>query len=364
MRGQVALALVILTACNGAREGTPTPGSEPTPTPSPTSTATNTSTPSPTSTATITPTGTVTPTPTPSATPPPTQAETPSATPSPLGPLGICLGGDVDDNGDGHPDACQVDMLDVPGGAFVMGDDQGAEMDGRGDSREWIVTLSPYALDLVEVSNQAFVYWLTATEVTESAEGVAYVDEEKSRIAMGEEITIEEGYHDHPVVGVNWYAARDFCEWWGKRLPTEAEWEKAARGGCEVGGDPEACDDPEDERRYPWGSNLSCTRVNAAPFDEECVGDTSPVGTYPDGAGPYGHLGLAGNVTEWVWDGYQSDYYQTGPDVDPQGPEGDIFARVHRGGAYFTNADALVITRRKTWTIDRSDPSIGFRCAR
>lgn len=166
---------------------------------------------------------------------------------------------------------------------------------------------------------------------------------------------------DHPVVQVSWHDAAAYCAWVGGSLPTEAQWEKACRGS--------------DQRQYPWGSGFDEQCANHC--DSQCpverwadasyndgYGQTAPVGSYPEGASPYGALDMAGNVWEWTADWYDRQYYSDSPGRNPQGPEvGD--ARVQHGGAWIDAGSAGWLTctvRHATPPQTRCD-DLGFRCA-
>lgn len=218
-----------------------------------------------------------------------------------------------------------MEMVFVPEGNFTMGSNDG-------DSDEQPVH---------EVVLDAF--WIDKHEVTNAQYAKCVADgacEEPGIIDFYD----SSSYANHPVVYVSWHDAEDYCEWAGRHLPTEAEWEKAARG--------------TDERTYPWGENLSCEY--ARYYD--CGGQTVEVGNLPKGASPYGALDLAGNVWEWTADWYSGDYYRSQPEwINPTGPVlGDY--RVLRGGSWDLEVNLRSADRVK-YNPDYGDWSVGFRCA-
>lgn len=153
-----------------------------------------------------------------------------------------------------------------------------------------------------------------------------------------------DGYGEHPVTVVTWYGARAYCVWAERRLPTEAEWEKAARG--------------TDVMIYPWGDESpTCNLANYSG----CEGKTDIVGIRLDGSSPYGAFDMAGNVWEWVADWYDHDYYETSPSRNPQGPSlGE--GRVLRSSAWTNHPWALRTTYRSGYTPNVTYVDIGFRC--
>jgi formylglycine-generating enzyme required for sulfatase activity len=238
------------------------------------------------------------------------------------------------------------DMVLVAAGEFWMGSDDGDE---RSRPRRR-VHLDGYYLDRYEVTNAQFKAFVQAQGYTrqEVWNPAGWQWRMKRSSLAGPRYASEPKWNDarQPVVGVSWYEADAYCRFAGKRLPTEAEWEKAARG--------------TEGRRYPWGLLFEPGRANT---DEARIGRTAAVGSYATGVSPYGVHDLVGNAAEWVADRYRRDYYRTAPERNPTGPTvGDD--RVVRGGSFDDDGkDATLVVRRDQAPEERST-KIGFRCAR
>jgi formylglycine-generating enzyme required for sulfatase activity len=219
-------------------------------------------------------------------------------------------------------------LVRVLGGAFIMGG--GEEADEQPRHR---VVLSSYFIDETEVTRSDYAGCVRAG-ACQPATG-ARADDAGSRL---------------PVTGVRWIDADAYCRFAGKRLPTEAEWERAARGS--------------DGRLYPWGNEPDCARANFGNYDGEgrCPGNPGrpvAVGSYDDGP----IHDLAGNVWEWVSDWYDPRYYRHAPARDPKGPaRGE--RRVVRGGACCSMFGLPRATNRVAFPPDYRDDDLGFRCAR
>jgi formylglycine-generating enzyme required for sulfatase activity len=272
-----------------------------------------------------------------------------------------------------------MEMVYVPAGAFTMGSSDeeinALLVECSPCQRAWFLDEQPlhrvfvdaFWIDRTEVTNAQFVEFLNAVgELEESCEGGPCFDlkseDADSRILRRDGVyATETGYQDHPVVEVAWRAAKAYCTWAGAWLPTEAQWEKAARGA--------------DGRAYPWGSAFDCRKGN---FDDEtqygdyvvpggkgCDGyvTTAPVGSFPEGASPYGVLDMAGNAQEWTADRYESDYYGHSPGRNPQGPASGEFP-VMRGGSWDSYAWYLRVAFRDYGLhLEHTHRGVGFRCA-
>lgn len=234
-----------------------------------------------------------------------------------------------------------AELVYVPAGVFTMGSDLGNSELGTGDEfPAHEVDLSAYYIDAYEVTNERYERCVQA--------GACDVPQSTFSNRSGRYYGNEQ-YADYPVIKVTWHNAADYCAWAGRRLPTEAEWEKAARWSPDEGS----------QRRYPWGSGLPSAELLNFAFQ---VNDTAPVGDYPAGRSPLGVYDMAGNVWEWVNDWYDSAYYQQSPDENPTGPETGLY-KILRGGAW-GNADYdVTVTGRFPAAPLDSRFDAGFRCA-
>ena len=217
----------------------------------------------------------------------------------------------------------------VPAGSFMMGSN-----DGNADEKPvHEVFLDAYWIDKYEVSNGQYA---------KCVQSGACKPPDRMDYLTRRSYYWNSIYLDFPVIYVSWHHAQDYCSWVGGLLPTEAEWEKAAKG--------------TDGRIYPWGNSTpSCSFVNYI----NCEGDTTKVGSYSQGASPYGALDMAGNVWEWVADWYGSYINET--QNNPTGPESGKY-KVLRGGSWSSNEGALRVSYRYDHFLDHSYYSIGFRC--
>jgi formylglycine-generating enzyme required for sulfatase activity len=226
-----------------------------------------------------------------------------------------------------------IPMRLVPAGEFTMGSEI------KYEDPIHIVYLDAFYIDKYEVTNALYAACVAANvcdppKLTESYSHVSYYG--------------NPDFNNYPVIFVDWNMAKTYCEWRGAQLPTEAQWEKAARG--------------TDGRTYSWGEGIDCDRANYWRKDEGCVGETSPVGSYEGSASPYGAYDMTGNVWEWTADWLSATYYQNSPSKNPRGPKSGIW-RAMRGGAWNYVEDAVRTTIRPG-----NEPSfvawdVGFRCS-
>lgn len=268
-----------------------------------------------------------------------------------------------------------VGMVLVPAGEFTMGSHaevglQACEQFFEGCLRssyedevpERTVYLDAFYMDMYEVTQTQYANFLNV-EGNQAAGGVSWVDvgrPDSLITAQNGQFAPQAGFAEHPVIYVSWYGAQAYCEGAEKRLPTEAEWEKAARG--------------TDGRQYPWGNEFTGSEVNFC--DKNCPEDwklapyddgherTAPVGSYPLGQSPYGVYDMGGNVWEWAADCYEADYYSRSGVKNPLNNSCSVSGnRVVRGGSW-----ANLVTSARAPSRHYHDPSdrninIGFRCA-
>jgi formylglycine-generating enzyme required for sulfatase activity len=256
----------------------------------------------------------------------PTETSTPVPTVSAITPTSTVLPAQI-------TDSAGIQMALVPAGEFEMG-----SASGNLDERPvHTVTLDDFYIDLYEVTNALYEKCVEAgvcspPSVIFKLSGLDYYGSSR--------------YADYPVFYVSWDSAKAFCEWRGGRLPTEAEWEKAARG--------------TDNRTYPWGESANCNHANYSACNLQLP---NRVGKYPQGASPYGIFDLAGNVAEWVADWYD-DIYDALAVNNPTGPEFGTF-RVVRGGSWKDPENNLRVSDRdKILASSEGANFLGFRCAR
>jgi formylglycine-generating enzyme required for sulfatase activity len=230
-----------------------------------------------------------------------------------------------------------VPMVMIPAGEFLMGNPE-----GKGRADEWpqrSVYLDTFAIDQVEVTNERYMTFVIATGHRNPP----------NPYGAGP-LTSIKGIEQLPVVQTTWYDAKAYCGWAKKRLPTEAEWEKAARG--------------TDGRQFPWGNEPPTSK--RANFDREWADKKtlSPVGSLPQGDSPYGVKDMAGNAREWVSDWYDPDYYKHAPAKNPQGSDKKGVVRSIRGGSWHSPLADITASARGRGGFALQTHGTGFRCAR
>lgn len=237
-------------------------------------------------------------------------------------------------------------MVLIPAGWFLMGTNEGdaIEMESKfGWKREWLADEMPPHRVYLDA------FYIDETPVT-NAEYKRFLDA-NPRVAAPSHWDARQRTHaasagDHPIVCVSWEEANAYAVWAGKHLPTEAEWEKTARGA--------------DGRLFPWGNRVDAARFNSR---EPKLGGTTPVTKYtPQGNSPYGVMDMIGNVWEWCADWYDAEYYKVSPDRNPKGAASGDW-RVLRGGAWDAASDCARCASRDYITPELGYNVVGFRCA-
>lgn len=230
----------------------------------------------------------------------------------------------------------------IPAGPFQMGCDTSNLKDSCRETELPLhtVNLDAYYIDQFEVTNARYQACVDA--------GVCTPPKRMTSVTR-DSYYDNSDFGDYPVSNVDWTQARDFCAWEAKRLPTEAEWVKAARGD-------------QDTRKYPWGDeDPTCELANYWGRTSGCAGDTVSVGSHPAGASSYGVMDMAGNVREWVNDWYARDYFSESPSDNPQGPKSGN-ERVYLGGSFSSPDSQLRAASRDSDIPHAYYDGVGFRC--
>ena len=243
----------------------------------------------------------------------------------------------------------RIEWVDIPAGEFLMGSDPKVDRSAKSNEQpQHKVYLDAYKIGKYEITNAQYAQCVRATACPNPSDTTRYSDP---------------NYANHPVVYVTWSAARGFCQWVGGHLPTEAQWEKAARGG--LGEIPSVAWKAGNfianlvpGRIYPWGNDaFTCQRANCCC----CLGDTMPVGQHsPAGDSLYGVADMTGNVSEWVADWY--DDYPSEAQTNPLGPKTGRY-KIHRGGDFYSHESYCTVATRGTALPIDSFELMGFRCA-
>jgi formylglycine-generating enzyme required for sulfatase activity len=223
------------------------------------------------------------------------------------------------------------ERISIPAGSFIQGTNAG----GFDEQPERSIHLDAFSIDRYEVTNGQYQVFVSATNHRFPGPPSRYAKNMARMRGMNQ-----------PVVYVSWDDADAYCRWKGKRLPTEAEWEKAMRG--------------TDGRLWPWGNVQDLNAANWARVDDG-FDVTAPVGSLTRDVSPFGLADGAGNVMEWVADWYAEDSYREPVERNPMGPEHGLF-KVLRGGAYTSTGSDIRITSRSKMVPDFRDETIGFRC--
>ena len=224
------------------------------------------------------------------------------------------------------------EMVPIPAGPFLRGTKSG----GYDEQPERTIYVDAFSIDRYEVTNAQYQAFVAATGHRKAAPPSRYA----------KNLSRMKGVNQ-PVAYVSWEDADAYCRWAGKRLPTEAEWEKAMRG--------------VDGRLWPWGNEPDQLAFNGGSLRDGFEA-TAPVGSFKRDISPFGVADGTGNVMEWVADWYGEEAYRDPADHNPTGPEHGVF-RVMRGGGYTSQGSDVRITSRSKMVPDFRDETIGFRCA-